>query len=214
MTKPTITKRAVKGAALTYDELDANFQNLKDATLTITAGSGGTAVTADLNGTITLVAGSNITLTGNNSAKTITITSTGGGSGSGTVLAGDQYDFAYYDAAGGQTQVNNTHSLYLNSSGDVILGATLNVNGKTISSGGVGNITVDDDINFPDGTGPNVPGAGTLLLRGGTIELQYTNTPGLKITGASTGTPSSTTSPTGYLKITIDNILRYIPYYT
>jgi hypothetical protein len=72
MAKPTITKRAVKAAALTYAELDTNFQNLADATLTLTGGS--TAVTADLNGTITLVAGTGVTITGDNSAKTITIT--------------------------------------------------------------------------------------------------------------------------------------------
>jgi hypothetical protein len=74
MAKPAITKRAVKAAALTYAELDTNFQNLADATLTLTAGSGGTQVTADLNGAITLVAGTGITLTGNNTAKTVTIT--------------------------------------------------------------------------------------------------------------------------------------------
>jgi hypothetical protein len=81
MAKPSITKRSTKGAALTYSELDTNFDNLKDATLTLTAGSGGTAVISDLNGNITIVAGSGITLAGDNSAKTITITSTGGGGG-------------------------------------------------------------------------------------------------------------------------------------
>ena len=80
MAKPSITKRSVKGAALTYAELDTNFDNLKDATLTLTAGSGGTQVISDLNGTITLVAGTGITLTGNNTAKTVTITGSGGGS--------------------------------------------------------------------------------------------------------------------------------------
>ena len=79
MAKPSITKRSTKGAALTYSELDTNFDNLKDATLTLTAGSGGTQVVSDLNGTITLVAGSGITLAGDNSAKTITITGSGGG---------------------------------------------------------------------------------------------------------------------------------------
>ena len=76
MAKPAITKRAVKAAALTYAELDTNFQNLADATVSITGGS--TAVTADLNGNITLVAGTNVTITGDNTAKTITITSSGG----------------------------------------------------------------------------------------------------------------------------------------
>ena len=98
MAKPSVTLRATKGTALTYTELDTNFTNLKDATVTLTAGSGGTAVTSDLNDTITLVAGSNVTLTGNNSAKTITIASSSGASftlsagatiGSGTLDSGE-----------------------------------------------------------------------------------------------------------------------------
>lgn len=78
MAKPAITKRTVKGAALTYQELDDNFQNIVDSTLTLTGDTGGTAVTADLNGNITLVAGTGVTITGNNTAKTITINSSGG----------------------------------------------------------------------------------------------------------------------------------------
>jgi hypothetical protein len=76
MAKPAITKRGTKAAALTYNELDTNFQNLADATVSLTAGSGGTQVTADLNGNITLVAGTGITLSGDNTAKTLTITGT------------------------------------------------------------------------------------------------------------------------------------------
>jgi hypothetical protein len=98
MAKPAITKRVTKGAALTYSELDTNFQNLTDATITLTAGSGGTAVTADLNGNITLVAGTNVTLTGDNTAKTITINSTA--AGSGTVSSGTVNRLAYYSATG------------------------------------------------------------------------------------------------------------------
>jgi hypothetical protein len=74
MTKPVITKRSVKGAALTYAELDTNFQNLDDATITLKAGTGGTDIVSDLNGTITLVAGSGISVSGNNTSKEITIT--------------------------------------------------------------------------------------------------------------------------------------------
>ena len=73
MTKPAITKREVKGLALTYSELDTNFQNLRDATVSLTAGTGGTQVVSDLNGNITLVAGTGITLSGDNTAKTLTI---------------------------------------------------------------------------------------------------------------------------------------------
>jgi hypothetical protein len=90
MAKPAITKRAVKAAALTYAELDTNFQNLADATVSITAGTGGTQVTADLNGNITLVAGTNVTISGDNSAKTITINSSGGGNlNVNTISVGD-----------------------------------------------------------------------------------------------------------------------------
>jgi len=214
MTKPAITLRSTKGAALTYEELDANFSNIKDATISITAGSGGTQVSADLNGNITLVAGSNITLTGNNSAKTITITASGGGSGSGTVMAGDQYDFAYYDAAGSQTQVNNTHSMYLDSSGNVHLNADLYLPAAmTVRSDG-GNINFNDDINFPSDTGLLVSGSGTLLLRGGGVKIETANDPGLTLSGITTGTPSNTSTPTGYIKVVINTVTRYIPYYS
>lgn len=179
MAKPSITKRLTKGAALTYEEQDANFQNLADATVSLTAGSGGTKVTTDLNGNITLVAGTGITLSGDNTGKTITINSTGG--------------------TGYVTNPMTTD---------------LNMNGHIISSGGLGNIIVDDDINFPGGTGPYVPGAGTLLCRGGSIQLQYTGDPGLLLSGAITGTPSNTSTPSGYLKLSINGAIRYIPFFT
>jgi hypothetical protein len=91
MAKPAITKRAVKAAALTYAELDTNFQNLADATLSLTGGS--TAVTADLNGNITLVAGTGVTITGDNSAKTITITNASlGANAFGKIVVAGQSD--------------------------------------------------------------------------------------------------------------------------
>ena len=73
MTKPAVTLRDTKGSPLTNDELDTNFENLRDATFTLTADTGGTQVVSDLNGVITLVAGSGVTLTGDNTGKTITI---------------------------------------------------------------------------------------------------------------------------------------------
>jgi hypothetical protein len=88
MAKPAITKRSVKTAALTYNELDTNFQNLADATVSVTAGTGGTQVVSDLNGNITLVAGSGISLTGNNTTKQITITASESQNLFSTVTAG------------------------------------------------------------------------------------------------------------------------------
>lgn len=75
MTKPVITFRNVKGTFLTFTELDTNFTNLRDATITLQAHTGGTNVVSDLNGVITLVAGTGVTITGDNTAKTITINS-------------------------------------------------------------------------------------------------------------------------------------------
>ena len=88
MAKPVIVKRNTKGSALTFTEQDANFQNLDDATITLKAGTGGTDVVSDLNGTITLVAGGGISLSGNNSTKTVTITSTESQNIFQTVVAG------------------------------------------------------------------------------------------------------------------------------
>lgn len=184
MAKPSVTTRTTKGAALTYSELDANFTNLRDATLTLTAGTGGTAVTADLNGTITLVAGTNITLTGDNSAKTITITATGT---SGLAIDG--------------------------TSGDYECAADIDLNGYVIRSSST-NIQVSDDILFPDGTGPFVSGSGTLLCRvgtGGTIEFQGNN---IKFSSVNTGTPGNTTAPTHWMQVVVNNYTRYIPLYT
>jgi hypothetical protein len=91
MTKPSVTLRGTKAAALTYSELDTNFQNLRDATVSVTAGTGGTKVTSDLNGTITLVAGTGISLSGDNTAKTVTINNTSLGSNSfGTIAVSGQ----------------------------------------------------------------------------------------------------------------------------
>ena len=136
MTKPSITKRAVKDAALTYAELDQNFQNLADATVTITAGTGGTAVTADLNGTITLVAGTNVTLTGDNTAKTITINSSGGTSGITDIVQDTTPQL------GGNLDVN-TRKITATANNDIIL-ETSGVNGD-ISLISAGFITVGGD---------------------------------------------------------------------
>ena len=106
MTKPAITSRQTKGLALTYAELDTNFANLRDSTIGITAGSGGTQVTSDLNGNITLVAGTNVTLSGDNTAKTITINS----SSSGTINSGTDGALAFYSGAG--TTLDDTRLKY------------------------------------------------------------------------------------------------------
>lgn len=87
MAKPSITLRNTKGSALTYTELDDNFSNLRDATVSLTADTGGTSVSSDLNGNITLVAGDGISVTGDDTAKTITIENTSLGSNAFATIA-------------------------------------------------------------------------------------------------------------------------------
>lgn len=150
MAKPSITKRTTKGAALTYSELDTNFQNLADATVSLTAGSGGTAVTADLNGNITLVAGTNVTITGDNTAKTITINSTAS-SGSGTVNSGESTALTYYPSAG--TTVDDTSLLYITSLGTVGIQSKTSTGGIVVSSTDGGSLYMFDNGNTLLSTG-------------------------------------------------------------
>jgi hypothetical protein len=70
MAKPAITKRAVKAAALTYAELDTNFQNIVDSTISV-AGDSGTTQALDLNDTITVAGG--VGLTSVMSTDTVTL---------------------------------------------------------------------------------------------------------------------------------------------
>lgn len=72
MAKPAITFRNSKGSALTYTELDENFNNLQDATIGVTVG--GTTALLDLNDALTVQAGTGITLSLNASTDTLTIT--------------------------------------------------------------------------------------------------------------------------------------------
>jgi len=76
MAVPTIVTRTTKGSALSFAEADANFTNLRDATLTVTDGSNSTAL--NLNDTITFTAGADISITESSGAVTIASTATGG----------------------------------------------------------------------------------------------------------------------------------------
>ena len=73
MAKPSVTLRSVKGSSLTHTEADANFTNLRDATISVTDSTTTTAI--DLNGTITFSAGGQLAVS--ESAGTITYSYTG-----------------------------------------------------------------------------------------------------------------------------------------
>lgn len=91
MAKPNITTRSGKGSALSYAELDANFENLQNATISVAAD--GNTITLDLNDTLTLNAGDNITF--DTSGNTITINGEAGGGGdllTNSILVGERTD--------------------------------------------------------------------------------------------------------------------------
>ena len=169
MTKPVIVTRTTKNAALTYEEQDQNFINLRDATVSVTAGTGGTKVTSDLNGNITLVAGTGITLTGNNTAKTITITNNSlGANAFGKIVVAGQSDVDADSASDTLTLVAgsnitlttnaSTDSITINSTSSGLtsveqdltpkLGGNLDVNNKTISNSLSDSVNIVDNVIF------------------------------------------------------------------
>lgn len=147
MAKPAVTLRTVKGSALTYTELDTNFTNLKDATVTLTAGSGGTAVTSDLNGTITVVAGTGITITGDNTAKTITITNASVGANAfGKIVVAGQSDVDADSTSDSLTLVAGSGITLTTNSGNDSVTITNSGNSLDTDSIIVGQTDTDDVI--------------------------------------------------------------------
>jgi len=74
MTKPVVTLRNVKGSALDYTELDTNFTNLRDATVTINGDTG--SIVNDLNGAMTVAGGTGLTSSVSGSTLTLNLDNT------------------------------------------------------------------------------------------------------------------------------------------
>ena len=154
MPKPTIVKRNTKGSALTFTEQDANFQNLADATVTLQAGTGGTNVISDLNGTITLVAGSGVSISGDNSAKTVTIGYTESQNIFQTIAVAGQSDIVADVTGDTLTLVASTGiTLTTNSTTDTL----------TIANSGMISFTAAGDT----GTSQTIENGNTLTIAGG-----------------------------------------------
>lgn len=182
MTKPAITSRITKGAALTYEEQDANFTNLQNATITVTDGTNSKAI--DLNGTITFVTGSSAGVSVDPTTGTVTI----GGSMGGNLT--DNIDLrGYYikDSLDGNAEfrVND-----------------IQISGNPGSTGGIGSVirvdVYNNTIKFEgNSAAASVYTNGSLTLDSATLILPKKTT-----------NPSNTTSGQLYYN-SGDNSLRY-----
>jgi len=82
MTKPVIVTRAGKGSALTYEEQDANFTNLDDATITVTGDTG--TITNNLNDSFKISGGTGLTSSTSGTQLTLNLDNTAVTAGSYT----------------------------------------------------------------------------------------------------------------------------------
>jgi hypothetical protein len=137
--------------------------------------------------TLTLVAGTNITLTTNATADSITISSA---STTGTIIQGTELFFPKYRGTTGA----DSYTLELSSLFQTNYGISWleNAFGPNFQLGTTNNGNI---ILNPHGTG--------------SIELS-----GPIITDSTTGTPSNTSSPASWLKVTVSGTTRYIPLYS
>jgi hypothetical protein len=151
MTKPAITNRVTKGAALTYAELDTNFSNLQNATIGVTDGTNTHAF--NLNDTITFTAGTNVTLGVNPSTGAITVSASGG------VTTGNiQWTYS------GSPSYLNTMNAWVNSndslkirSGSILLESGV---GFSLTGSGSGSVVA---TNLPFNTSDTNPGYSTFF---------------------------------------------------
>lgn len=175
-----------------------------------------TVVYAGSNGTLTLVAGDNITLATNNTAKSVTITSAGGELVNDTTpqLGGDLdvNNWQIKNTAGSYVGINDpvrAYAISTHPSGD----SSFASNSAAISmvTSNTAQITTNNySLNNPSGVRFDIYSDGFRFNTwSGPAEIDY-----LALPSQPTGTPTNTTTPTGWIQISINGTTRYMPYYT
>ena len=180
-----------------------------------------TITTSGGNGTLTLVAGGNVTITTNATASSVTINSTGGGitqvsDDTSPDLGGDLNVGPYNITATGYAYVGVNDTLIALSAVGAMAGDT-SFSGNSVSMSMSTSSTARIGTNNVSSGNPN---GVDLMITAEEISLTPWNASktvaitNLELEFQSTGTPANTSTPTGYINVKINGTTRYIPYYT